>query len=339
MTNLDNIAATIWRRRCQNNTYMHIIAYTCKSKRMRTGWFFCILCSFLAISSCKKTEEVSVGGNNPPNYNSIPTIKIENYVNRLFIDLTGREATDTERIHRTDYLKKYKLSFASRDTLIRQLMEDTVYHVGDSSYRHAYYQRIYDLSKARFLEGATDDEIGGSIGILEFGITIARLEGDSITVYSNKASQENYRKILKSKWLFRHRLISYAEMCASMLNNSIYDDINMGSFNFVNATFNDILSRFPSKDEFTRSYDIIDKNNARVFFGQWASNKSEYCEALTKSTEFYEAQIRWMYYVLMQRPATTQEVINLYTNYAATKNLEKVQLAILRSDEYAQFIR
>jgi hypothetical protein len=292
---------------------------------------------FLLISSCTKTEDILISGNQPPDYRSVPTIKVENYVNRYFIDLLGREPTDTERVYHTEFLKRNKLSIHARDTLINQLLYDTVYHPGDSSYRHAAIQRIYDLSKARFLEGASDGDIAQFIGILEFGITISRLNGDSVGVYSAKAAQKQYRDVLNSRYKLLKNTATYSDMCAAMLNNSIYDQINMNSFNYVNASFDDLFQRQPLKDEFAAAYDIIDKNIPRQIFGSWAANKNEYCDVLTHTPEFYESQIRWVYYLLLQRDANTQEVINLLGNYMRSNNLQEVQKAVIKTDEYAQF--
>lgn len=298
-----------------------------------------IFASLLFLFGCNKSEDLIIDGNEAPDYRSIPTIKVENYVNRMFIDLLGREPTNEERTSFTEYLKKRELSLASRDTLIRKLIYDTSYHAGDSSYNHACFQRLYDLSKARFLEGADDGEISQQIGILEFSITVARLNGDSVAVFSAKAEQDKYRNILNSRWKYRKGLITYSEMCALMLNNGIYDQINMNSFNYVNASFDDLFARQPIKDEFNAAYDIIDKNIPRQIFGRWAANKNEYCEVLTNCSEFYESQIRWTYYVLLQRNPTTQEIINLFGNYSRTGNLQEVRIQILKSDEYAQFRR
>lgn len=293
----------------------------------------------LLLAACTKSEDVFIGDNVPPDYKSVPTIKVENYVNRLFIDLIGREPTDTERNENVRFLKLRNLSLGARDTLIRKIIFDTTYHMGDSSYNHACFQRIYDLQKARFLEGAADGDIAQFIGNLEFAITVARLNGDSVGVYSAKAEQKKYRDILNSRWKYRKGLISFSDMCAIMMNNAIYDQINMNSFNYVNATFDDLYQRQPNGDEFKAAYDIIDKNIPRQLFGRWAANKNEFCDVLTHSSEFYEAQIRYMYYVLLQRPATTQEVINLYGPYSRTGNLQEVQVQIIKSDEYAQFRR
>lgn len=298
-----------------------------------------IFTSLLFLFGCNKSEDLLIDGNEAPDYRSIPTIKVENYVNRTFIDLLGREPTNEERISFTEYLKKHELSMAARDTMIRKLIYDTSFHAGDSSYNHACFQRLYDLSKARFLEGADDGEIAQQIGILEFSVTVARLNGDSVGVFSAKAEQDKYRKILSSRWKYRKGLITFSEMCAIMLNNGIYDQINMNSFNYVNASFDDLYARQPIKDEFNAAYDIIDKNIPRQIFGRWAANKNEYCEVLTTCSEFYESQIRWTYYVLLQRNPTTQEIINLFGNYSRSGNLQEVRIQILKSDEYAQFRR
>ena len=291
----------------------------------------------MLITSCRKTEEKLIPDNKAPDYNSISTIKLENYVNRIFIDLLGREATDVERVAVTARLRAAGIRIAEREAVIRELQNDSTYHYGDSSYRHAYYQRIYDLSKARFLEGASDPEIGENIGNLWFSITIARLEGDSVAVYSALDQIDRYQNVLSSRYWYRTGLISYNEMCAYMCDNDIYDVINMNSFNYVNATFDDLFGRAPLQHELYKGIDIMDKNKPNEILGQWASNKKEYCKVLTTCNEFYEGQIRWMYFVLLQREATTQEVINLFGNYISTRDLQQVQRQIMKTDEYAQF--
>ena len=54
------------------------------------------------LGACTKQEKVQIDGNEPPDYSGVPTIMVENYVNRLYIDLLGREATNEERKLFTD---------------------------------------------------------------------------------------------------------------------------------------------------------------------------------------------------------------------------------------------
>jgi hypothetical protein len=291
----------------------------------------------LLFASCTKSYDTLVDGNRPPNYGSIPTLKIDNYVNRLFIDFLGREATEVERNDWVFKLKSNGLAYSTRDSLIRILQWDSTFRLGDSSYRHAYSQRLYDVSKARFLEGASDPDIGQAIGSLRFGITVARLEGDSVRVYANLDAISKYSNVLISRHRYRLQEIGYSEMVACMINNPIYDGINMNSFNYVIASFDDVLRRNPTQDEFTRAYQIIDKNEPQEIFGVWAANKNEYAQALTQTDGFFEAQIRWSYFLLVQREPLTKELNQFLQPYLQNRRIEDVQRAIAITDEYAQF--
>lgn len=289
------------------------------------------------IFSCTESENIDINNNKLPKYKSISTLRIENYVQRMFIDLLGRESTNQERDSFTAQLKRSDLHDSCRTRLVRTLLYDTTYHVGDSSYRHAFAQRIYDISKARFLEGASDPSIAQFVGNLDFAIAVARLEGDSTRVYLYYDYRKKYFDVLNSRILFRKNLIDYRQMTASMINNSIYDGINMNSFNFVNAAFDNVLSRKPTGDEFSRSFDIIEKNLSRSLFGRWATNKNEFCQVLTESDAFHEGQIRWFYYVMIQREPTTAEVSKLFFPFIKNHRIEEILETILITDEYAQF--
>ncbi len=303
-------------------------------KRVSLLWLGAVMVFF---QSCVKETKTFIPDNQPPDYGAISTLKIQNYVNRLYIDLLGREATDLEMDRDVLRLRNNKLSFASRDSLIYMLMKDSSYHEGDSSYRHAYVQRIYDLGKARFLEGAAEGDIWQQIGILNFSITVNRLNGDSIGVASATEQRDKYLKVINSRYEYRKGTIGIDEMYARMIDNGIYDLINMNSFNFVNASFDNLLLRNPSKTEFNEAYQVIEYNKPGYLFGRVASNRREYCFAITRSPEFYEAQIRYAYKTLVQREPTAQEIINLYAAFRNTLDYTYVQNRILRTDEYAQF--
>lgn len=289
------------------------------------------------IFSCTESENIDINNNKLPKYKSISTLRIENYVQRMFIDLLGRESTNRERDSFTAQLKRAELNDSCRRRLVRTLLYDTTYHVGDSSYRHAFAQRIYDISKARFLEGASDPSIAQFVGNLDFAIAVARLEGDSTRVYLYYDYRKKYFDVLNSRILFRKNLIDYRQMTASMINNSIYDGINMNSFNFVNAAFDNVLSRKPTGDEFNRAFDIIEKNLSRSLFGRWATNKNEFCQVLTESDAYHEGQIRWFYYVMVQREPSTAEVSKLFFPFIKSHRIEEILENILITDEYAQF--
>ncbi len=292
--------------------------------------------AFLFVS-CTKEETVIRTKNNPPKYSEISTIMVENYINRLFIDVLGREATDVERIDILLKLRKGKLSPVCRDSIVKQLQFDTIYRIGDSSYRKAYTTRIYNICKSRFLEGAADMDIAQQSGNLGFAILLYQLDGDSVAMYSAINQKKYYDRILKSNYWLSRKTISYNQLCEYMLNNGIYDLINMGSFNFVNATFDDIYGRKPSSDEFNRSFKIIEKNIPTFIFNQVISNKNEFCEGITTTSGFYEAEIRWWYFQYIRREINSSQLYPILSNYLKDHSIENMQRTILISDEYAQF--
>ncbi|MDP2175006.1 MAG: hypothetical protein Q8K70_03750 [Bacteroidota bacterium] len=299
------------------------------------GFSFFVL--VLLFVSCKKKEQEVVLNNQAKNYDNVSTVKVENYINRIYIDLLGREPLDAEAIRDLAILRGGGLSYEARQQIIYRLMTDSSFVIGDSSYKHAYYQRIYDLTKARLIEGASESEISQPIGNAQFALLSSRLVGDSIGVFSAKETIERCTNVLKSRRLYRIGVIGIADMYRYMLDNPIYDVINMNSLNFVNASYDDLFFRFPTRDEFKIGFDIIEYGTGGALFGQFADSKKSYCKALTSSKEFYEGLIKWAYLSLIGREPTTQESVNLMKDFYTTKDFQNVQLMILTTDEYAQF--
>jgi len=295
-----------------------------------------IVFSILCVVSCSKKDQY-IPGNVPKSYKDIPTVKVENYINRVYIDLLGREPLDVEVVRDLAFLRAGDLSFDTRRQLVKRLQTDTLFVEGDSCYRKAYYQRLYDLSKARLLEGAGDEEFYQQIGIAQFAILSSRLNGDSIGVFASMVTINRCANVLKSNRLYRFGKIGFNQMCAAMLDNPIYDVINMNTLNFVNASFDDLFFRFPTRDELDIAYDIIETGKGGSLFGAFADNKPSYCSMLTQSREFYEGMIKWAYLTLVGREPSTQETFNMMEPYFKTGDFQLVQENILVTDEYAHF--
>ena len=82
---------------------------------------------------------------------------MENYINRVFIDLIGREPLDTEMALELTTLQNAELSEEARRSLIEKLQSDITLIPGDSSYQRAYYYRLFEVVKARMIEGVEND--------------------------------------------------------------------------------------------------------------------------------------------------------------------------------------
>jgi hypothetical protein len=289
------------------------------------------------VVSCKKDKEIVVPENDAPYYSGVPKVVLENYINRLFIDLIGREALDSEMEAEENYLRSNNLSISSREQLIIKLQTDTTHIVGDSSYRYAYYNRFFELCKARVLEAASNDVINERAGETMYEAILDSINGDSLNFKLAKQHANNLLKIIACEKDYRTDSIQIKDIFARMLNNGIYDQINMNTFNFLNASFNDLFFRYPTNNEFNAGYTMVEYNTPDILFGKSASNKGEYIQILVNSEEFYEGIIRWLYKNLLAREPSTQETYDLMQTFFNDHNVQKIQRKIMKSDEYANF--
>lgn len=291
----------------------------------------------LLMNSCSKDKEILVPNNNAPYYSGVPKVVLENYINRVFIDLIGREALDSEMVVEENYLRANDLSISAREQLIIKLQSDTMHILGDSSYRYAYYNRFYELCKARVIEAASNDVIQERLGETAYEALLDSINGDSLHFVLAKQKVINLQNVIDCEDDYRNDSIQIKDVFARMLNNGIYDQINMNTFNFLNASFNDLLFRYPTNNEFNAGYNMVEYNTADILFGKSGANKGEYLQVLVNSEEFYEGVIRWMYKNLMAREPSTQETYSLMETFFNDHNVQKIQLHIMKSDEYANF--
>ena len=286
--------------------------------------------------ACEK-ETIIIPNNNAPNYDEIPTILLENYVNRLYIDLIGREPLDEEMNLDVQFLRDNNVTMESRDTLISKLQFDTTYVEGDISYKNAYFHRLYEMVKVRMIEGASNAYIENEMGIFLFFYEVDSLAGNLIGAHNNLINYYRLKDIIESESLFYNNFIDIKEMHRRMLNNAIYDQINMNTFNFVNAAFDNLLFRYPTQNEFNCSYSMIEDEIPQIVLGFSGSNKDDLINIICNSREFYEGIIHWSYLTLLARVPSTIETDYLMNDFYITCDFHKLQRYIMKTDEYAHF--
>ncbi len=286
--------------------------------------------------ACEK-ETIIIPNNNAPNYDEIPTILLENYVNRLYIDLIGREPLDEEMNLDVQFLRDNNVTIESRDTLISKLQFDTTYVEGDISYKNAYFHRLYEMVKVRMIEGASNAYIENEMGIFLFFYEVDSLAGNLIGAHNNLINYYRLKDIIDSELLFYNNFIDIKEMHRRMLNNAIYDQINMNTFNFVNAAFDNLLFRYPTQNEFNCSYSMIEDEIPQIVLGFSGSNKDDLINIICNSREFYEGIIHWSYLTLLARVPSTIETDFLMNDFYITCDFHKLQRYIMKTDEYAHF--
>lgn len=295
-----------------------------------------VLFVFVGLMSCQE-DVVEIDGNEPFSNFNISDLKIENYVNRLYIDLIGREPLDVESVAEVDSLKASGLDRASRMQIIQKLMTDTSFREFEFSYKAAYVQNLYNLAKVRCLEGTADAEFNRRIGLARNGAFRDSLEENWDGYYEKLNEIRRFQATLDSREALLQDQIKYHQMYAFMIDNGVYDQINMNTFNFVRAAFDELLWRLPTEQEFDRAFNMIEFNQSEELFGQLGSDKNDFIRILTESPAMYEGVIIWAYQVLLNRPPEPEEVVTLLPLYLESQNVNDVIAEILVTDEYANF--
>lgn len=303
---------------------------------MRNLFLFLFSVILLVTSGCSKDPDL-VPDNDAPYYSEVSDLLIENYVNRVYIDQIGREPFDTEMAYEVQTLKAADLSMESREAIILNLQTSTAFIEGDGSYKVAYYNRLYEQSKARFLEAASNAEINAVMGPIASGILNDSLNGNWEGVYFRRETVGKLQAVLDSEEKYFNGEIEISDMCAVMINNAVYDEINMNTFNFVNASFDNLFFRFPTQQEFFAGFNMVEYNQPEIVLGASGQNKEEYVQILVNSREFYEGLIVWSYQTLLAREPSTEEANALMATFFEDHDLQKVQRAIMVTDEYAHF--
>ncbi len=290
----------------------------------------------MLLASCKK-ESVVFEDNTIPTYAGISTVILNNYINRLYIDVIGREPLNAEMESDRIFLRENDLSTAARTQLVDRLMFSTEFIEGDSSYRRAYVVKFYENLKARYIEGASEALLSERYGLYRGNAILDSLNGDMTSYAMNMGEALRLDSLMAGRVSYQNDAISIAELARRMMFNAVYDDINMNAFNFINASFDDSFFRFPTQPEFDQAYQIVELNEPAVLFGMVAQTKLEYLSILTSTGEFYEGMVIWAYQSLLSRNPTSQEVFVAAEALESDLDFSAVQRTILISDEYAGF--
>lgn len=297
---------------------------------------FIALLGLVILCGCRKEPEV-VPDNQVPYYDGVPSVIVRNYVNRLFIDLIGREPLDTEMEAEVAFLRSDDLSPTVRTALVDRLMNDPSWVDGDSSYTHAYHRRQSDMFRARLLEGASDDVVEGYLAQALQSALADSLAGNASGAAGANLEAERLRDVLRIPVQYRIGEIGIGEVHRRLVLNGVYDFIHMNTFNYINATFDNLFFRYPTNAEFNIGYAMVENDAPGVLFGQGGQNKGEYAAIVTGNPEFLEGMVRWCYQTLLGRAPGSEEVFSAMGTFQNDHDLKAVQRRILISAEYAGF--
>lgn len=293
--------------------------------------FFLCVCGFIH-SSCKKEPIVQtiyidtlITGNIVPNYTGVPTSSIQLYVNKLYVDLLGREPLPAELTTSINVLIENDLSINSRKDIIGNLIADT-----------SFYHRLFDITSNDFINGATIQQIIQRQNFFYFVAQLDSINGQTQNLPFIYAEIQRLEEVKQSATQLSIHAISINDFYRRFLNNYFYDQVNMGTDNFVIASFEDLLKRAPTDAELSMSVSMVNGQPSNVML-QDGSSKNDFMNIIVHCDEFYEGLTRKIYLQSLLREPTSGEIFESVTMMKNNVPFQSLYVNLLSGYEYAGF--
>lgn len=269
-------------------------------------------------------EDLLVENNTPPPFDGVSNVQLRTYVNKMYIDLLGRGPTQPELDVAMTTLADGDYEPEAREAVVAGLQEDPE------------WAKNYDaLTKARMLNGVDSLLIQSQIQAFETTIQNKLAIGDTLLAFYLEGLQNDLVLLLTSDRELRDGTIDIGEFHRRHLINQFYDEINMGSENFVRATFENFFHRQPTEEELVQSVHMVDGQNAYVFLTD-GNSKREFAEIVVRVPSYYEGLVVEAYRNLLARDPYSVEMAQAVA-LQEDGDYHRVQRTVIISEEYAGF--
>lgn len=290
------------------------------NKLLLRSFLFAVVVLLASLSGCQK-DEIIIDDNTAPPDSTISTLVIENYVNKCYISLLGREPYEQEQTDAIALLQSGNMSVTSRKSMLGQIVDNPEYR-----------DKVLEINALKLVNSPFD-----TTAIQEqLFIYNSVLNDPQYAAFYDLISGiiANLEVLLNTPTEFRNGSIDMQEMHRRLVTNDIYDQINMGSFNFVLSLFNHFLFRDPTNDEHNAGITMVDGFVAVVFY-QTGNSKEEFIDIFLHSDDYFEGQVRELYLRYLFREPTSAEQGYHAVRYRDSGDYERLQKDILSTDEFA----
>ena len=272
----------------------------------------------IAFSSCKKEE--TVPGNVAVPDPTIEDVTISNYVNRVYISVLGREPDSVEKNSGFNSLRVANLNAASRTTFLNAVFT-----------RPDYKSHLYDLARIDLLNNLDTQEIYLQLLTDSFALTIIT---DPIIIIALHDQINHLDSLRLVPYDLQYNVIDATGMFRRCVYNYFYDQINMGTENFVKSVFQNFLHRSPTAFELSQSEQMIDLGQPSILFLKSGQSKNDFIDIFFSSSDYAEGIVLNLYQRYMNRTPSSVEMSDETIVFQNTHSYEQVQKDILAKNDY-----
>jgi hypothetical protein len=290
-------------------------------RNKRSIYFLLLLLAgtVLSFSSCKKYEEEIIPGNQAPPDQTIDPVVIENYVHKVYISALGREPDSVELNSGLSLLTSQNLSMNSRNQFLDNVFSNQEFN-----------DKFCERARIELLQGLDTAEITQRIFLYQ----LLLLDSSYILFWDD--IQVEINRLIEMKEVpdsLSAGVINFKEVQRRYVDNSFYDDLNMGSFNFVVSVFQHFLDRYPTQNEIDAGVTMVNGLSAVIFLTAGQS-KHDFENIFFGSTDFYEGEVRGLYQQYLFRTPTSVEMTNGTLLYMQNDDYIALQKSILSKNEF-----
>ena len=277
-----------------------------------------LLFSFLIFISSCSDEEVIPDNAAPPDQ-TIENVTISNYVNRVYVSVLGREASESEKNTGYNLLRQNNLSNTSRSQFL-----DQVFSSGN------YLPHLYDFARTELLNNLDTAQITFYLYLFNLDLqdTAYQLYW-SVFIYEI----ERLDSLQRVPADLANNLLDITHLHKRCANNYFYDQINMGTENFVISCFQHFLNRYPTTNELSEGKKMVDGAPA-ILFLESGQSKTEFLNIFFASRDYQEGLAINLYKRYLLRNPTSIEMGNAVQSFSTTHDYVQMQKDILSTNEY-----
>lgn len=275
-----------------------------------------ILLSLLLVS-CTRDNIVPV--DNLPADSTITQIELENYINKTHIALLNRKPTQAELIQSLQQLDVDRYNRSIRDTYVLGIQDS------DRS-KWAIWQFLSD----RILDGIDTTQVRESADIFQYRVDNSGTQNEK-DYWQWLLDRTNNNLVALEGWYNQDS--TYNSLVGWMVRMPIYDEINMGTENFVVSIYQHFYHRYPTDHELTQASKMVDRQWG-LLYGVNGNSKADFLNIFLNQGEFQQGVIINAFESYLNRIPTTIESDKYHDHFNNGWDYLKLQRYLLTSSEF-----
>lgn len=287
---------------------------------MRNIVFFSAFTILLLVSHTSCSRSV-IPVNQLPADSTITDIELEGYVNRSHIAILNRKPTNSELVSHLSQLAVDRYNRDIRRTYIEGLQSTT-----DSKW--VAWKYLSD----RLIEGTDTSYFTQRTDQLDYLISTTSNPTYKIYLIEQRNRLSHAIRVANG-WAAGDS--AYTTMTMWMIQLPIYDEINMGTENFVVSTYNHFYHRYPSQNELLEASKMVDGAYGNLF-GSNANSRLAFLKIFFEQDEYLQGLVISNTEMYLLRNPTPVESFEYTTKLKAEWDFLDLQNELLSSLEYVK---